>query len=303
MTSTLDPQAGPFTSAQARAAGISRWSLQQMVARHEVRRVLSNVYVPYDAPDTLESRAAACGLVLPDHAVAVDGTASWIWGVDARRPWELDVPPQVEFFALRGHTRVRRPGVWSGVRDLAPGDLTRVGGVTVTVPVRTSLDLACNRRRYEALAAMDGLARVQGVGTAALHAQLPRFRRRRGVVQARELVPLVDARAESTGESFVRGAMHDAGLPPPQPQYDVLVMGVPTYRLDLAYPHLKICIEYDGEQYHSSPERREVDRKRRRWLRDHGWVVVVVRKDDLKGEALQSWLGEVRDALRDRSRR
>jgi very-short-patch-repair endonuclease len=66
---------------------------------------------------------------------------------------------------------------------------------------------------------------------------------------------------------------------------------------------LRICIEYDGEEYHSSDERREADRQRRGWLRDNGWVVVVVRKDDFKGRALDGWLNEIRAAIRERSHR
>ena len=301
--SGFDPQAGPFTSGQAREAGLSRWDLGQMVVRCEVRRVMTDLYLPWGDPDTLESRARAASLVLPAHAVAVDGTAAWIWGVDTRRPWELDVPPQLEFFSLRGNTRVRRREVRGGVRDLSVSDVTRVGSLRVTVPVRTSLDLACRRRPYEALAAMDGLARAQGAETKALLCELPRFAGRRGVVQARRLVPLVDARAESSGESFVRLAIHDAGIPAPEPQLWVRVAGVPVYRLDLAYARMKICVEYDGEEFHSSQERRAADDRRRTWLREHGWKVIVVRKDGFKGPALDSWLSELRTAIDDRSPR
>ena len=47
---------------------------------------------------------------------------------------------------------------------------------------------------------------------------LPRFRRRRGVVQLRELLELVDARIESARESWTWLEIHDAGLPLPEPQ-------------------------------------------------------------------------------------
>lgn len=299
----FDPQAGPFTSAEALDAGLSRWSLAQLVRERHVRRVMRDLYVPWDYPDALSDRAAAARLVVPDHVVAVDGTAAWVWGVDTRRPWELDVPPAVELFSLRGHTRVRRDDVRGGVRDLSERDLTSIDGLLVTQPIRTSLDLACRRRRYDALAAMDGLARVQGAGAEQLMSELTRFRRRRGVVQARELVPLVDRRSESAGESFVRLAINDAGLPAPEPQVEIKVRGVVVYRLDLAYLRMRICVEYDGEEFHSSEEQREADRKRRDWLRDRGWFVIVVDKDRFKGAALDSWLHELREALRDRARR
>ncbi len=273
-----------------------------MVRQHRVRRVMTDLYLPADEPDTVDSRARAASLVLPAHAVAVDGTAAWIWGVDTRRPWALDLPPQVEFFALRGNTRLRRRDVRSGVRDLAQTDLVELDGVRVTTPVRTSLDLACRRGPYDALAAMDGLARAQGVDQDALLRELPRFRRRRGVVQARRLVSLVDGRSESPGESFVRLALIDAGLPAPEPQHWVAIDGVPTYRLDLAYVWMKICIEYDGAMFHSTPEQVAADGRRRDWLRTHGWVVIVVRKDQFRGPGLDAWLHQVRRALSERSR-
>lgn len=292
----------PFTSAQATALGVSRAHLRLSLHESRVRRVLRNVYVRADAPDTIESRASALGLVAPPYAVICDRTAAWLWGVDAFRHWELDALPPLETFVLRGRPRVRRQEARGGERDLRPEDIVSVGDIWVTTPLRTSLDLGCKLPRHQALAVMDGFARVQGVTSADLATLLPRYRGRRGVVQARTLVPLVDGRTESTGESFVKLDIADAGLPAPEPQFEVKVGGVVVYRLDLAYPRLKICIEYDGKEFHSSPEAKENDRQRRKWLRDHGWVVIVVTKDDLRGAKREAWLDELRSTLRDRMR-
>jgi very-short-patch-repair endonuclease len=57
-------------------------------------------------------------------------------------------------------------------------------------------------------------------------------------------------------------------------------------------------IEYDGREFHTSPEQRENDRLRRKWLRDHGWKVIVVDKDSFTPEALAAWLLELRTYLR-----
>jgi hypothetical protein len=256
-----------------------------------------------DVPDTLATRAQAARLVLGHHAVVVDRSAAWLWGVDVLRASELETCPRLEAYVLRGHKRILRPQAGGGERDLAPRDITMLDGVRVTTPVRTCLDLACRLSRYEALAALDAFARIHDVTVFDLMSELPRFRRRRGVVQARRLVPLMDGRSESSGESFTRLAIIEAGLPLPRPQYWVTDRGQALYRLDLAYPEQKICIEYDGEQYHSSEEQREADRRRRTWLREHGWRVIVVRKDDFTGAALDAWLDDLRSELRARSRR
>ena len=101
--------------------------------------------------------------------------------------------------------------------------------------------------------------REHGFTVADLLRELRRYVRRRGVIQLRQLVPLVDGRAESSGESWTRIEIVDRGLPTPVPQHWVHVDGVPTYRLDLAYPHARVAIEYDGQEFHTSPADRERD--------------------------------------------
>jgi len=91
--------------------------------------------------------------------------------------------------------------------------------------------------------------------------------------------------------------MRDHGLPPPVLQHWVAVDGVPTYRLDLAYPHAKVAVEHNGEEFHSSSADREADRIRLEWLRAHGWTVIVLTKDDFTPEAIDRWIREIRTAL------
>ena len=293
----------PFTSAQASDAGLSRWALRRALADGEVRRILTDVYVVAGTPDSLVTRAQAAQLVLAEHAVIVERSAAWLWGVDVLRGHELDTCPRLETYVLSGHKRVMRREAGGGERDLAPQDITSLAGVRLTTKERTCLDLACRLGAYEALAALDAFARIHGVTVFDLMALLPRFRGRRGVVQARRLVPLMDARAESSGESFTRLAILDANLPAPAPQHWVTDGGVRIFRLDLAYPERRICIEYDGEEHHSSDEDRLADERRREWLRRHGWRIIVVRKHDFAGAALDAWLGELRSLLRDATRR
>jgi very-short-patch-repair endonuclease len=77
----------------------------------------------------------------------------------------------------------------------------------------------------------------------------------------------------------------------------VLIDGVPTYRLDLAYPQARIAIEYDGRDHHTSPEDRSRDEARRTWLRGRGWTVVVVDASAFAPDADSAWLVEIREAL------
>jgi hypothetical protein len=217
--------------------------------------------------------------------------------VDTFDYFELEFLPPLETWSLRGRTRVRRTGCSGGTRDLRTSDFVMIDGVLVTTPLRTALDLACRLRRRAALAALDAFMREHGLTREQLRRELVRYYRRRGVVQARRLVGLADGRAESAGESWTRMEMHDHGLPAPELQWWVFVDGVPIFRLDLAYPKHKVAVEYDGREFHEGTDNEERDHARRRWLRDHGWTVVVVTKDMFTPEAIDKWIQEIRDAL------
>jgi hypothetical protein len=169
----------------------------------------------------------------------------------------------------------------------------------VTSPLRTAMDLACSLSERDALACLDGFMRAFGVTLEEFEAALPRYRRRRGVVQLRRLVPLATPLAESAGESWTRMAIVQAGLPTPEPQYWVWHRGRKRYRLDLAYVSAKIAIEYDGREFHHKKKQRAKDARRRRWLEEHGWTVIVVTKDSFTFDAWMSWTSQISAALRE----
>ena len=295
--------AEPFTTATARGWGLSARALELAVASGELRRVLRGVYVRSDVPDDIETRARSAALVISAHSVLRDRAAAWIHGVDVFGWAELEILPPLETCVLRWRAPTRRTGVDGRTRDLRPSDVMEIGGLKVTTPLRTALDLGCILWRKDALAALDMFMRIHGITRRQLRRALPRYRRRRGVVQLRELVAIADPRAESPGESWTRLAIIDAGLPAPTPQHWVEVDGVPTYRLDLAYPHLKVVVEYDGDEFHHrTEEQRKRDRDRRAWLRDHGWTVIVVEKDGFTDPVLGRWLRTLRSSLAPRYR-
>lgn len=287
----------PFTCQEARTAGISRRRLDDAVEQRLLRRVLRGVYVDAALPDTPLVRARAARLVISSHSVLCDRTAAWILGCEVHDYRELDVIAPIESYVLRGHDPTDRPECAGGTRDLRPGDWWDVAGVRVTTPIRTAMDLGCSLSRRQGLAAMDALMRSYGFTVEDMVRMLPRYFRRRGVRRLRTIVALGDPRAESRAESWVRLEIVDRGLPLPVLQHWVHVGGVPTYRLDLAYPHARVAIEYDGEEFHTTPEQRERDRRRREQLRELGWTVVVVTKADLAAERVEEWIGRVRDAL------
>lgn len=289
----------PFAAWELGGLGLTRPALRSAVALGAVLSPFHGVYVPASLGDTHEVRAAALALITSEHHVVCDRTAAWLHGVNVFAQAELATPPLVETCALRGHAPTRLRGTDGRTRDLAPGDVQTLLGVTVTTPLRTALDLGCHLRRREAMAALNALARLHGITPEALAAELRRLRGRRGLRQLRDLIGLVEPRIESPRESWVWLEIHDHGLQLPEPQHWIEIDGVPTYRLDFAYPLAHVCVEYDGADFHDrTPEQRAHDEERRTWLRDHGWTVIVVRLGDFTGAELERWIGELRQGLR-----
>ena len=289
---------GPFTWSQAEAAGFSRRRLSDLVAKGEVIRVLQGVYQPASLPDTLVNRCRAAALVMRPFGIVCDRTAAWIHGVDTFEQRELEILPPLDTFVLRDMARTRRHGCRGGERDLLPKDTCLIDGVRLTSPLRTSMDIGCLLGQRDGLAGLDGFMRVCGVTREELDRELPRFRRRRGVIQLRRLVPLATPEAESPGESWTRMAIIEAGLPAPKPQHWVEDRGIPRFRLDLAYPQSLVAVEYDGRTYHGSREHQAADTRRREWLRSRGWTIIVVTRESFTLEALLSWTNELAAALR-----
>jgi hypothetical protein len=109
----------------------------------------------------------------------------------------------------------RRVGLRVHVPQLDHAEVVCRDGVLVTGPARTAVDLARVCTRDNAIAALDAALREGAVTDDELRAELHRHAGARGIVQARELVPLADERAESPPESVLRLLCHDSGLPRP----------------------------------------------------------------------------------------
>lgn len=288
----------PFAVARCADHGLARRDVRRLVADGALRRLVTGVYAAADLEVTPAARVAALSLVVPRGHVLVDRTAAWLHGVDAFTVEELAAPPPIEMCALRGRHPTERRDADGGTRDLRPEDVMRLGGLEVTTPLRTALDLGCRLRRREAFAALNGLAAAHDLDApACVAATRVRFARRRGVRQLRELVAVMDPRCESPRESWTLLAILDAGLPAPEQQHWVAIDGIPTYRLDHAYPTRRVAVEYDGAWHDCTAEQRAADERRRAWLRDQGWTVIVVKKGDFTGARLDAWLAALRDAL------
>ena len=268
------PGHAPFTTQQARAGGITARHLTALVDAGLLRRPIRSVYLATQAGDSPLLRAACIRLVVPDGAVVCDRHAAWLHGAEmALAPNEhIELRP-VSVFRLRGMDRLRNDLSASGERDLRPDDIVERAGLLVTTPLRTAWDLGRQRFREAAISGLDAMLRLEVFSREELIAGVERFRGHRWVSNLRELAPLADGRAASPGESVLRLRWVDCGLPEPDLQVEVWVGGILIAILDIANDDVMYAAEYDGAEWHSSPEQQEHDRVRRDAARGVGWMI------------------------------
>lgn len=218
--------------------------------------------------------------------------------------WTYRTPPLVHV------TREANPHVDEGhepsVRrhhtPMPPQDRASVRGVPVTSLARTLVDCIRTLPRDGALVACDSMFR-RGADPGEVSRIMSASRGKRGVVQAREILDLCGPRSGSPGESVVRLAASDVGLPRPECQLEVPTARG-TYYVDLGWEDVRLAVEFDGElKYEDHPEEvRRTEAARQRALEDAGWIVVRVRWEDLGDpEALEHLLRGAYLAARRRS--
>ena len=298
------PAGEPF---RASSTGLHSKLLHELTLWGYLRRLSREVYVRCEVPDTLGLRSRAVALVLAPGAVVTDVTAAWLHGIDLLPAKDLSAVPEVCAFHVDKGGRVMRNGVTSGQRMMPESDITEVNGVPVTTMLRTACDLGRLQWRERAFAALDAFLHA-GVDKDELLINVDRFGGYRGVRQLRAFAPLADGRADSVAESIMRLRWLDAGLPTPSLQCPVDGPGA-TWFLDLGLEDLYYAVEYDGAEFHSSPEQVEHDRSRREWIAANTpWIVDVIGKDmlftdDMGFEAMvRRRIAEARQTLANRVR-
>lgn len=273
----------PFTTRQAREAGVPRARLRRLVEQRLLVRVLPGVYHLPGVVDSIEHRLLCLALVVPPDCVVTDRTAAWVWcGDRALAPDEHLATPRVSVFAPPGR-RLRNGLAASGERHLEPHDVVEVGGVRVTTPLRTACDLGRLLHVDQAFAAMDTLAALEVFSVAQLLLELDRFKGYRGIVQARTWAPYVDAGSESQFESIARRRWLTAGLPRPQCQVPVPAPDGGWFRIDFGLPEERFGGEYFGAAFHGD-DQSDHDESRLAWLREaQTWIIVVARTHNVTG--------------------
>ncbi len=255
------------------------------------RRLRQDVYADAALEVTHRLLISAVGLALPEGAGFTGLSAAVLRGVpdiaDPLDPVEVVVPG-----GGRWH-----PGVGVRVhRTTGSVRLERVGRWWCTGGVATAVELIRRGSEDDAVVLLDrllagGMVRLDDVRDAV--ADLPRSR---GSAQARRVAALAAEFAESPQETRLRLVLVRAGLPTPVPQFRVFDDEGFVARVDLAYPELRIAIEYDG-LWHAERRAFLDDRRRLNRLVAAGWVVLHVTVEDLRHpERLDARVRALREA-------
>ena len=219
-------------------------------------------------------RIQAARVVLPATAVLGGWSAAWALGLR----W-AEVDDRVEVvFPHRARVRSRSDLIVRGDR-LMPDEVIDTDLGPATSPARTTFDLARRSTPTGIAAAVgvaDALLRLVPGGIPAVRVLADRHLAVRGRRQAMQVLALADPGAESPRESALRVLLVLAGLPRPTTQFEVRDDDRRfVARLDLAWPELKIGIEYDGA-HHRDPGQHSRDLRRHNALRARGWIVIQI---------------------------
>lgn len=256
----------PFTRSQALAAGLTINDLKS----DAVQPVLRSTYVASGVPIDHHVRCAAALVSLPP--------GSSIAGVDAARLFDLPVP-RSERVQVCLPPNARRRGNDLSIVQARPGRTLE----KVHLP-RLNLDIAATTpsqlvEECAHLSLVDAVVLADAIigwcekrGTPLLATPLDHWTRR---ARSQRAWRLARPRVESPMETRLRLLLVLAGFPEPVLQHLVRIDGE-TYRLDLAYPALKVAIEYDGEHHFASAAQRRLDRMRDEALHRAGWVIIHV---------------------------
>lgn len=235
-------------------------------------------------------------------------------GVSAVRLWHLPHPADwtseeaLEVAVPQEQSPPRARGVAGRRLARARAESWRLKGVPVVDPVAAIFSCAAELTVDQLVILLDaviststgypGFGAIVGrpmVTLDEVRTRLAAWGRFPGNGRVRAALPSVRDGVESPKETETRLAIVHAGLPEPQVQFVVRDGSRFVARVDLAYPDLRIAIEYEGDGHRTSKDQWRRDIARQRDLERCGWIVIRLTEDDLRNP--QEFLDTLRRAL------
>ena len=296
-----------FALSQLRREGLSA----KRVERRDVVRVGSGLYALRSVVAEADEEAL---YRMRSYAVVRDCPGTWLSHVTAARVMRAPLPgrlyrdPAVHLSLEKQKPRIQRAGVRAHrITGAAHRAVTLPGSrdIRLTGPEWLFLELAPLCSLEELVAVGDWLVREprHWAERRDLAYSTPEDLRKRldtagrvpGKLRAREALDLVRVGADSPKETAFRLALIRAGLPEPELQVRLEVLGPVTRYADAAYPEYRIAIQYDGAG-HFTPQQARADQRRDNEFVAAGWLVLRFNVADDR-ECYVSAVAQVRAAL------
>lgn len=243
-----------------------------------LRPLWCGVVVEADRVLDVRTRAAAALLTTNRDAVICGPTAALLHGCTALSPADTHV------LVPYSRNPKKRPGLVVHHGSFFKDQIVALDGLRMLSLPQVIADLMCLATPADALAVGDEALRMAEPRCddfrKAVAARISARPDPRGGVRGTFLWQLTSPRAESAAESWTRMVLIEQGFPLPEVNFCILSpAGRELYRLDLAWPDLRIAVEYDGHAVHAGRE--EQDAARDEELRRRGWIVVHAKAADL----------------------
>lgn len=271
------------TEATAPEHGLPRWAAKTRPHRrpvipgvHEHPFHVRHIQVPEWTDDRwIDQRnfVAAVQVRRPDAVLShLSAARHFGWPIDAQLPWNpVSVTPRRTDTKIPNLRRHKPRELEVDVRD----------GITVATEPEVLRQISSALSEDELVAVVDAIcgpwsgpddrsitpAKVWDTLTG-----LPRFRGSRALQRA---IGRACVDVGSPQETRLRLLLIRAGLPTPVVAHAIRTAGGVVHP-DLAYPDLRIAIEYDGDHHRTSRQQWSHDIERERWVRGQGWDYIRV---------------------------
>lgn len=259
----------PFLRSEALSTG---WDVARRPAG--LHQVFKGVWISRETAITLRVRVLAALVLHHETAFASHQSAASL-----RR---LPVPS-----SARTHISVIEQGHRTHRLDIAVHlacreSLTeKVDGIEMSEPLDLFIELAGELPLVDLVVVGDAMVK-RGMFTAQELRSFCSSTSRRHVRKARRAATYVREGVDSPMETRLRMLIVLAGLPEPKVNVKIYFEdGRERFRLDLAYPGVRVLIEYDGRQHAESSAQWNSDIERREELEVEGWTVIVVTSDGI----------------------
>ncbi len=290
-----DLQHGLVTRQQARELGLTDAQIARRVAQGRWVKCEPHVFRIVGAPATWQQRVLS--VCLATEGVASHRTAAMLLGLGLWPGGVVEVTTDPDRNYRNPDAHVHR-----SVDDPAIDSRT-LDGIPLTSVPRTLLDLGSvvpqdrlekcvERALFRGYTSPGALwAYIDAVGRQGRRGVQPL----RAVLELRGRVPANESDLETEMVQLLRRA----GLPEPRRQHNVVVASR-RFRIDLAYPNLKIAIEVDGDEPHFGATKTDSDDTRDGLLQLGGWLTQHFTKRHIRNEP-QETAAHVWEAVRQRS--